>query len=176
MVGGLVGNQRGHPHADPDLGVGLDGGADRVEAARGLGQVGPAQAAHELVSAVTDDRVERPEPGADLADHRLQHAIARGVAVAIVHALEFVDVDEGEDEPPVRPSCPVDLVRERQPTHLAPVRAGQLVQVGRPKLRLEPDPFPSGVRAIQRGALAVRGRPGPVGGSLGAHQFELSLL
>ena len=130
LVGRLVGDERGHPDADPDVGVGADGVSDRVEASGGLRQVGPAQSAHELVPTVADDRVERPEPGTDLVDHDLEHAIAGGVAVPIVHELELVDVDEGHHEPSVRPSSPVDLVRQGHLTHLPPVRTGQLVEVG----------------------------------------------
>ena len=83
LVGGLVGDERGHPDADADAGVGADGVSDRVEASGGLGQVGPTQSAHELIPAVTHDRVERAEPGTDLVDHDLEHTIASGVAVAL---------------------------------------------------------------------------------------------
>ncbi len=151
------------------------GGGDRIEPPSRLRQVGPAKTTDELISTVADDRVERAKPRADLANHGLQRAVAGRVAIAVVDDLEVVDVDEREDEPPVRSARAVDLVRECQPTHLAPVAAGQFIEVSRLQLRLEAGPFASRVRAIQRRALAIRGGARPIGRRLCTHEIELLL-
>ena len=97
------------------------------------------------------------------------------MTVAIVDDLEPVDVDEGDDKSTIRAARPVDLVRQGQPAHLAPVDAGQLVEVGRAQLRLEPRTFARRVRPVQGRALAIRGGSRPIGGCLRPYQLELLL-
>ena len=133
----------------------------------------PTDADDELVAAVADDRIERPQPSPHRAHDRLQHAVAGGMTVAIVHDLEPVDVDEGHDEPAVRAARPVDLVRQGQPADLAPVDAGQLVEMGRAQLGLEPGTFAGRVRPIEGGALSIRRGSRTVGGRLRPNHLEL---
>ena len=80
--------------------------------------------------------------------HGLQDAVARGVAVTIVHGLEPVHVDERQHEPSVRAPRPVDLMGQCQLADLAAVCAGQLVEMGRVQLSLEPGPFTRCIRPI----------------------------
>jgi len=129
--------------------------------------------AHELVAATADDRVERTQPRAHRSHHGLQHPIACGMAVAIVHRLELVDVDEGQDERSAGPSRPVDLMGEGQATHLAPIGAGQLIQMSSLQLRFEPGPLAGRLAPVGCGPSAILRRPDPIHLGLGAKLFEL---
>ena len=68
-------------------------------------------------------------------------AIAGRVAVPVVDPLEAVDVDERDDELAVGAACPLDLVPEREPPHLAPEGAGEGVEVGALELGLQAGPL-----------------------------------
>ena len=93
-----------------------------------------------------------------------EHRVARCVSVAIVDHLESVDVREGQHEPSVRPSRPVDLVGERELAHLPTIRAGQRVEVRRMQLRLEAGTLGGGDGAIVRRTLAVGRGTDTIGG------------
>jgi hypothetical protein len=58
QVDGIAGREGRQPHADPDMGIGRDRESDRVKTGGRFDEIGPGQAAHELVAAEPDDRVE----------------------------------------------------------------------------------------------------------------------
>ena len=103
----------------------------------------------------------------------LEDPVTGRVAVAVIHGLEPVHVDERHDEPSVGPARPIDLMRQRHPAHLAAVGTGQLVEVGRAQLGLEPRAFTGGIGPLDRGTLAVRGRSCALGRGLGTELLQL---
>jgi hypothetical protein len=74
-------------------GVRLDGLA---EDALRVGFRGARQDDRELVAADARDRVDLAQAGARARRHRLQHCIAREVAMAVVRVAEAVDVHDPE--------------------------------------------------------------------------------
>jgi hypothetical protein len=81
----------------------------------------------------------------------LQHVIAGGVPVTVVDSLHSIDVDEGDDESAVGSPCAVDLLVQRQPSHLATEGSSEIVEVGRLQLRLQAILLCGGPRLILRG-------------------------
>jgi hypothetical protein len=96
----------------------------------------------------------------------LEHVIAGGVPVTVVHSLHSIDIDEGDDEAPVRSPCAVDLLVQRKPSHIATKGSSEIVEVGRLQLRLQASPLCGGPRLILRGPSSTcrgtsAGRCGP---------------
>jgi hypothetical protein len=85
------------------------------------------------------------------------------MAVAIVDRLEAIDVDEADDELTARPTGAVDLAREHLVTHVAPVHAGEPVELGILELRLESNAIVPRREPKCRGAGAIGRRPISVG-------------
>ncbi len=138
-------------------------------------------AAHELVAAEADDRVVGAEVRAHRRDQHPEHAVARGVAVAVVDALEPVDVDVGDDELAVGAPRPVDLVAQGQPPHLAPEGTGEAVEVRALQLGLEAGALQGLVLLLERVALvgraaaALAGRLAVDGGPVAAVRDRVAL-
>lgn len=74
--------------------------------------VGARKRAEELVASVSDDKVIRPQPGSQRHRHVGQQLVADSVALHVIDRLETVDVDQGENQSPIRAASPVDLPLE----------------------------------------------------------------
>ena len=82
--------------------------------------------------------------------------------LAVVDALEVVDVDERQHESPVGSERPVDLALQGHPARRPQVGAGELVDVGLLELELGALAVAGGLLAVACRALAVGGGAGPV--------------
>src|SRR5947209_6513385 len=78
--------------------------------------------AEELVTSVADDKVVRPQTGSEGHRHVAEQLIACRVAVDVVGRLETVDIDEGENESPIRAAGSVQLMLEVGHAAVAPLR------------------------------------------------------
>jgi hypothetical protein len=56
--------------------------------------------------------------------------IAGGVSVVVIDALQPVDIEKGNDETTVAPTCAIDLMVECEPAHLTAEYSREVVQVG----------------------------------------------
>ena len=67
----------------------------------------------------------------------MKQLIAGSVALRVIGRLETVDVDEGEDESPIRATDPVDLPLEIDKAAIASKRSGQTVEARVPAAQLD---------------------------------------
>ncbi|NKA36175.1 hypothetical protein GO286_04186 [Ralstonia solanacearum] len=115
------------------LAGGEHGGADDLGHPLGAGKVGVGQQHAEFFAAVAAGKVAgAPDAVVDAARDRAQHGIARGVAIAVVVVLEFVDVDHQHRERPALPVGALPLRLQRRVQRAARAQAGQAVGVGQP--------------------------------------------
>ena len=151
-------------HADPNADVVLDRPVDHLESALDLVDVDPADSTHELVTAVTNDRVEGAQVRSHGPDECLQDMIAGGVTIAVVDALHSVDVDEGDNEPPIGAQSAVDLMPESDPACLAAKRSREVVKVGAVQLGLQARTLRAGLGSISGGLVSIGGGNGSISG------------
>ena len=113
-------------------------------------EIGARERAEELVASVADDKVVRPQPSSQRHGHVAEQLIAGSVALRVIGHLETVDVDEGEDEPPIRAADPVDLELEIDHAAVASKRSGQAVNARMPAVVLGLAPIASRQLTITR--------------------------
>src|SRR5574340_587237 len=75
----------------------------------GMVHVGLRQEYDKLLSAIAGDRVAHPQLGLDEVGHAHQHFIARLMAIAVVDALELVDVEEHAGQRMLVAACLADF-------------------------------------------------------------------
>lgn len=150
------------PHTDADLGIALDGGADRLEPTLGIVEVRATEAAHEFVAPMADDRVERAKARTDLAHDGLQDTVARGMTVATrERSLEAVRRAFGRRGLTLAARRVVaDLICRRV------IGVGRTLAVGRRLVPVRGDLVPVGAVLVGRrgGLVFVRERLVGVGG------------
>ena len=98
------------------------------QAPLGVGRPHADQGADELVAAVPDHEVVGPQTCAQGDADATEQSVAGGVAAAVVHRLEVVDVQEGNGQGLSRPVRPGDLALELKQTGAADPGPGQNVQ------------------------------------------------
>ncbi len=145
-----VGQPQGHAHAglEPELGPlhahGLVEGPDQPlrRDRRLLPVLQLLQQDGELVPAEAGHRVLVPDVRLQPAGHPGQHPVADGVAQAVVHLLEMVQVQEEDAQPATVPLGPGQGLSQPVLEELPVREAGELVVQGAPlQLALHPDPL-----------------------------------
>jgi hypothetical protein len=81
--------------------------------------------------------------------------IAGGVSIVVVDALQPVDIEKGNDETTVAPTCAIDLMAECEPASLAAEDSGEGVQMGTVQLGLQAGALARGLGSILRSAGAI---------------------
>jgi hypothetical protein len=165
--------QRGEADADRGVLPGEQLLLDLREAMLALLQVDPGERADELVAAHPDDRVGGAQLRADRIGHASQQGVARGVAGAVVDALEPVDVDESEHELLVGVASPVDLPLQRQRADTSHVGPRELVDIGVADFCFRLLEVAARLLAVARRALAVAGRAHAIDRGAGPYRFRV---
>src|SRR5206468_12061345 len=86
-----------------------DGEAEALGEALGLAPPGLGSEHAELVAALAHDRVLVADRALELAGHLAQDLVAGGVAEAVVDALEAVEVEDEDRQPPLVAAVARDL-------------------------------------------------------------------
>ena len=173
LIWRFAGLEGGQPNRDPDAKLASERFVDLEEPSLGVDDIDAAKAAQELVTAIANDRIERPKSRSDEPNERLQNEIAGSVPVSVVDALHVVDVNERQDEAPVGAAGAVDLVGDGESAHAATVGTGQVVEVSGAQPVLESSPFQGGQGSIRSGAFAIGGRASAIRSRLGSEQPHL---
>jgi hypothetical protein len=124
LIERLVRLEPSQAHTYPDPSMALDRTTDNVEAARCNIMVNAAESAHELVTAVPNDRIEGTQIRSQRPYEYPQHVVAGGVPIPVVYAFHPVDIHEGDNEAPIGSPCTVDLMAKLEPAYLATEGSG----------------------------------------------------
>ena len=113
--------------------------------------------AEKLVASVSDDKVVRSQLGSQRQRHVPEQLVAGSVALNVVDGLEAVDVDERENESPIRAPCPVNLPLEIDEATAASKCSGQDIYA-RPPARGRGQPLPGRGLRLRGLGLPAYGR------------------